>query len=331
MSTDLFDSPTTPIPRDRWGRPLVTPPDGGKPVGYTRCTTFVDCLDDKYNLQKWQQRMVAVGLVDRPDLVLAVAAHRHNKKELDSLTKSALDAAQAGAAATTGTAIHALTERIDRGEELPLIPEAYLADLDAYRHATAGLEVLAIEQFTVLDDERVGGTPDRVVRYRGKAYIADVKTGSVDFGAMKIAMQLAVYARSTPYNHDTNTRHPYPADVDTSRGIVIHLPAGTGTCELRWIDLDAGWSAVQVAAQVRRWRSYKDWYRPFAAPGTGTTLDPAAEGADAELDAWGEQISRAQTVEEVRRLYEQAVASGVDGETLLPDCLRRKDELQEAA
>lgn len=236
-------------------------------MAYTRCTTFVDCLDDKYNLQKWQQRMVALGLADRPDLLLAVSAHRDDKRELDQITGKALEAAQAGAAATTGTALHALTEKIDRGEELPVIPEAYRADLEAYRKATIELETLLIEQFTVHDEHRIGGTPDRLVRYRGRAYIADVKTGQIDFGAMKIAMQLSVYARSTPYNHETKTRTPYPAPVDTTRGVVIHLPAGTGTCELRWVDLDVGWTAVEIAARVRKARAYKDWYQPFTSAG----------------------------------------------------------------
>jgi hypothetical protein len=263
MTTDLFDAPAVKLPRDRWGRPLVTPPDGGKPVAYTRCTTFVDCLDDKFNLQKWQQRMVAVGLADRPDLLLAVAAHRDDKRELDGITEKALDAAKAGAAATTGTAIHALTERNDRGQELPIIPEAYRGDLEAYRQATAELEPVLIEQFTVNDELQIGGTPDRIYRYRGGLYIGDVKTGSIDFGALKIAMQLSVYSRSTPYNHETKTRTPYPGQVDTSRGIVVHLPAGTGTCELRWVDLDAGWTAVQIAARVRKARAYKHWYTPF--------------------------------------------------------------------
>jgi glycine betaine/proline transport system substrate-binding protein len=46
-------------------------------------------------------------------------------------------------------------------------------------------------------------TPD----YSPLTYIADLKTGSVDFGAGKIAMQLAVYSRSVFYDHQTKTAH----------------------------------------------------------------------------------------------------------------------------
>lgn len=326
--SDLFDAPAEPIPRDRWGRPLVVPPGGGKPTAYTRCTTFVDVLDDKYNLQQWQQRMVAIGLADRPDLLLAVSAHRDDKRELNSITSKARDAAAAGAAATTGTALHALTERVDRGEELPAIPQAYRADLEAYREATVGLEPVAIEQFVVEDGHKIGGTRDRLVRHQGRLYVADVKTGSVDYGAMKIAMQLAVYARSTPYNHATGVRTPVGEDVDTDRALVIHLPAGQGRCELRWIDIARGWSAVETAAEVRRWRSVKDWFEPFAtATADGTTFDPV----DALATGWELTIAEATTVDEVRRLYAAAVADGVPGEAILPACLSRKDDLEGAS
>jgi hypothetical protein len=36
----MFTRPATEIPRDRWGRPLIEPPDGGKPIGYTRVSSL---------------------------------------------------------------------------------------------------------------------------------------------------------------------------------------------------------------------------------------------------------------------------------------------------
>ena len=175
MTADPFDVPARDIPRDRWGRPMVYPPGGKKPVPYTRCTTYVGVLEDTYNLSRWQQRMVALGLADRPDLMLAVAAHRDERDKLNEICGSALDAAKAGAAATTGTALHALTEKVDRDLPLGVIPEAYIADLEQYRETTAPLTVKAIEQFRVLDSLKIGGTTDRVVEYLGRYYIADVK------------------------------------------------------------------------------------------------------------------------------------------------------------
>ncbi len=113
--TPQFDGPAATIPRDRWNRPLIVPPGGGKPTAYTRCTTFVDCLEDKYNLQRWQLRQCAIGLADRPDLLLSVSAHRDDKHALNSITEKAMEAAQSSARSTMGTATHALGERVDRG------------------------------------------------------------------------------------------------------------------------------------------------------------------------------------------------------------------------
>ena len=36
------------VPRDRFGRPLLIPPHGGKPIPYTRCTTSIRRADDTY-------------------------------------------------------------------------------------------------------------------------------------------------------------------------------------------------------------------------------------------------------------------------------------------
>lgn len=250
------------LERDRFGRPLVIPPGGGKKVAYTRCTTYVSCLEDLYNLQRWQQRMVILGLVDRPDLLLSAAAHREDKTQLNKVAEDAIEAAKAHAAATVGTAIHALTQRIDAGQDIGPVPGEYQRDLDAYAKATAPLTVLHSEQFSVLDDLRIGGTPDRVVEFEGRRYIADIKTGSIDFGIGKICMQLAVYAHSQSYDIQTGRRTPLDG-VDTDRGIVIHLPAGTGTCRLVWVDIAAGWEAVHIATQVRAWRSRKGLAEPW--------------------------------------------------------------------
>lgn len=318
---------TTPVPRDRWGRPLVVPPEGGAPVAYTRCTTYVSCLEDTHGLALWQQRMVALGLADRPDLLLAVSAHRDDTRRLNEITAQARDAAAAGAAATTGTALHALTERIDRGQPLGAVPAAYQADLDAYRQATAGLEVLAVEQFVVCDPLRVGGTLDRLVRVAGRVYVADIKTGDITHAAGKIAMQLAVYAHSVPYDHATRQRTPRPWPVETDRGLVIHLPAGTGQCQLWWVDLAAGWEAVQLARQVRAWRARRDLLTP------ADDLAPAAapNATDAALATALQQITAATSVDALRVAYATAVAAGADAQVVLDACLRRKAELEGAA
>lgn len=286
--------------RDRFGRPLVVPPDGGKPVAYTRCTTFVDALEDKFNLQQWMQRMTAIGLSQRPDLMLAVSAHQDDKKALQRVCDEAKEAAAASAAATTGTALHSLTEQVDRGVKLPAsLPSSAVADLDAYRAATADLKPILIEQFCVQDNLKIGGTPDRVVEYQGTRYIADLKTGDIQYGALKIAMQLAVYSQSQTYNIANAHRGEHGAD--TTRGIIIHLPAGTGTCSLHWVDLEAGWAAVEVARQVREKRSIK--FKDIVADFGSTVVAPVDLPVLPTEPPLTELVARAANEEALRTLW----------------------------
>lgn len=317
-------TPPPAIGRDRWGRPLVQPPTGGKKVAYTRATTFIDCIEDKFNLQKWMLRMTAVGLADRPDLLLSVSAHRDDKRELDRICESAKEAAAASAAATTGTALHALTELIDRDQDLPPLPAEVKADLEAYRTATAPLKSVLIEQFCVQDPLKVGGTPDRVVEFEGKRFIADLKTGSIEWGSLKIAMQLALYARSATYDIPTGERGRHGADLH--RGLIIHLPAGEATCTLHWVDLDAGWDAVNIAKQVRHWRTFKfgDLTEPFdgSLPGdTIRTTRRAAETVEVDagrrLEALTKQIKACPTAEDVRTLWADHESEWSDGLTAI--------------
>ena len=301
-----FATPAQTLERDRFGRPLIVPPGGGKPIAYTRCTTYVGVLEDTFNLSRWQQRMVAQGLAARPDLMLAVSAlplngdmTREHKAELNRLCEQAMEAASSHAAATVGTALHALAERHDRGEELGPIPGQYQPDIEAYKKATAHLEMVQIETFGVHDQLRVGGTWDRIVKVDGQHYIADIKTGSIEWGIGKIAMQLSVYSRCVQYDPDTGQRTPLPG-VHPDRALVIHLPAGKGEASLVWVAIAAGWEAVDLARQVREWRSRKNLTRPYIKSTT------AAVEAHTEREAAGAlslAIEAATTVDELTQLW----------------------------
>lgn len=323
--TAAFDTPAPTIPRDRWNRPLVTPALGGKPVPYTRCTTFVDCLEDKYNLQQWQLRQCAIGLADRADLLMAVSAHRDDKQALNGITDKAMEAAASSARATTGTAVHALCERVDRGQPLGIVPVAARRDVEAYQAATSFLTHIHIEQFTVHDELKIGGTPDRVVRWGSEYYIADLKTGStITWGALKIAMQLAVYAHSVPYI-PPGVRKEYDGYVNLDKAIVIHLPAGEAKPQLYFVDIKSGWDAVQVAAKVRQWRARKDWYETIYVP---ELPPPAAVAAVPGVD---ELINAASTVDQLRHVWAKAIAAGTWTEANLARAVERKAELEKAS
>lgn len=251
-----FEEVNEIIPRDRFSRPMIIPPGGGKLIPYTRATTWAGAVEDTYNLGQWQQRMVAAGLAQRKDLHLRAASLGLQpdaepdkgkwKRAMDEVTEAAREAAQASASAITGTALHSFTEAVDLGHDIA-IPDEIRTHITSYREATKQVTALHVEQFLVIDELKVGGTADRIVRIDGHdgLYIADIKTGSVEYGVQKMCMQLALYAHGQRYNPTTGERHPIP-DINTDRGLIIHLDAKTGACELIWIDIAAGWNAVRL-------------------------------------------------------------------------------------
>jgi hypothetical protein len=307
-----FDTPLMEkVDRDHLGRPLIVPPEGGRAVPYTRCTTFAGTIEDEYGLTRWKQRMTAIGVAARPDLILSVNAHRDDKQALDGFVRDAMDAAKAGVAASIGTSLHKLTEYIDRGEPLPPVPAEYVGDLLAYREAMAPLKVTGIERFTVLDDLRIGGTHDRTAEFEGRTYIDDLKTGSIDYAELKIAIQLAIYSRSVvyvapgpakdaagewiEYTAEQAAAARTPLGVDQDRAIVCHLPAGTGTGSLHWVDIAAGWEAVRTVLDVKRWRSHKRFFEQWPAAEPDLAALVAAAPDPATLRALWERHAAAWT------------------------------------
>ena len=75
------------MPRDRFKRPLIHVPGTDKPVPYTRCTTFVDCIEDKSALAAWGKRMVLLGATTATAVVgQAADSTREREQEPRSTT-----------------------------------------------------------------------------------------------------------------------------------------------------------------------------------------------------------------------------------------------------
>ncbi|MGV9312574.1 hypothetical protein ACWDR0_10300 [Streptomyces sp. NPDC003691] len=304
---DLTPAPS--VPRDGWGRPLVVPKEGGKPRPMTRTTTFIDCLEDKSALTDWKARNTLLGAAARPSVLDAARrldpADPADKRRLNTLARQAQDIAGASTARDRGTHLHTLSEYVDRGEPLPPgASETDFRDMAAYLTKTAVFEVKAVEVFVVASELGAAGTLDRALAYSGPGpdgthveglFIGDVKTGSVEYGALKMAMQLAVYSRGEVYDFnrfpvDTTDKRavaawkkrevpsaeaaqaysPLPG-VSQAWGVIVHLPAGAGDCTLYWVDLEIGWAAALLAREVRAARSAKGVMRPWVSGVTAKT------------------------------------------------------------
>ena len=256
-----FTAPTLEIPRDRWGRPLITPEGGGKPEPYTRISTLCKALDTEDGLKLWYGRMTALGVARNPALLAQASTLTKNpddKKQLNTLVDSAMNIAGAYDARELGTALHRLTEIADTEGDLSNMQPAQQQDLDAYIEATKHLTVLAVEKFVVVDQVKAAGNFDRLYQLPdGRIVIGDLKTGSsaADF-PLPIAVQTGLYANGSLYDHTTNTRTPLTG-VSTDVALLVHLPAGTGTCTLHLLDIRGALAAAQVAVSIREWRKQK--------------------------------------------------------------------------
>lgn len=269
----------TDIQRDRWGRPLITPPGDHRPVGYTRVSTLAKALDDLNNLMAWQCRKTIEGLLRRPDLLTEAAGILANgdpdndwptKRDLNNVAERAREAAGASKGSTAGTGFHALTEAHDHGRPPAFVPPADVDRLRKYVEATAHLEMLDIECFVVNDEIRAAGTFDRLVRDRntGRVMVADLKSGKSEAAyPLSTTIQLATYANSSRYDAETEERSPLHPDLDLTTGLLIHLPPPESDpfdgpaeprCDVIPLDLERGWEAARLAArihhEVRKWK-----------------------------------------------------------------------------
>lgn len=212
----------------RWG--WYRDHEGSERQRVSKLIKFVET--DKYQLEQWFKRQVGEGLAIRDDLVLAIKAmgrpdpiggwSKEDKKKLDGIVKEAAEAAKQRNGARTGTAMHDLTERVDRGEDIESVvrglPAGAAHSLRAYdflRRAN-GWETIEIERTVDLPELEVRGTFDRIERIAGltallgpwvcqyghehtdeSQVIADVKTEAAPWlNGMHICPQLGIYSRA---------------------------------------------------------------------------------------------------------------------------------------
>lgn len=204
-----------------------------------RASKLIEFVEtDKYNLELWKLRQVAEGLGIRDDLVLAVKAmgrpdiyegwSKADKQKLNGIAKDAMSAAKQRDGGKVGTALHDLTERLDRGEELESVvrglPAGPAQTIRAYHFLVTanGYRTVDIERTVDLEELEVRGSFDRVYRIEGLSamlgparcqfgdscpdvglpghadnVIGDVKSEAEPWlNGMHINTQLAIYSRA---------------------------------------------------------------------------------------------------------------------------------------
>ena len=248
----------TDFNRDRWGRPLIIPTDGGKPVAYTRFSSHGQCLEDRFGLEKWKIRTAGKGLATRPDLFAQVAAcPPDDSRRLDTLMEAALEAGGSSVGAGLGTALHEFTQNFDLGVYgLDDIPEPWRHDVEAYADTLERFGLVIdrelVEVSLVNDELMLAGTADRFYeRADGTLVCADIKTGKqIGDNPLAYIVQLAAYANSLRYDIETGSRDTIGA-VDLEHGILVHLPSGQARCDIYQVDLREGLEIAKLASRVR--------------------------------------------------------------------------------
>lgn len=281
----------------RDGRPKIYLDGKGK--YYSRVTNYIDVLDDKTKLVDWKLRKTLEGAAAMPLIIEEFGGiedpdSNEGKRAGDKLVTRAMQQAGTDWRSELGTALHELSEDIDKGED-PFIPPEFEKSMAAYVEATKDLEVLDIEAFVVNDEVNSAGTFDRLVRVHGELaekvgvepgtiVVADVKTfKTLEYGRGKVAMQIAIYARGKRYDPVTHERTEITplGEVDLNVGLIIWLPSDPQPddplCAIVKVDIAAGWEAVLLAREVREHRNF--WNRkaqkppPALAVGSGSELN----------------------------------------------------------
>lgn len=175
------------LERDRWGRPLIVPTEGGEPVAYTRVSTMANYLDNASGLTKWKTRMITRGMgldEELAGLAAALPCFTGDRKKdgptnalLDEYAEEAMQRAGAHAKRNWGTVVHGYTEDGRQGD--PTVPARMKSDVDSYWESVEArhVELIATEVFVVNDELRCAGTFDDLYYTYGYGLIVGDKKG----------------------------------------------------------------------------------------------------------------------------------------------------------
>jgi hypothetical protein len=255
------------------------------------------CDTDRFYLDRYKTGQIVVGMAARDDLVIAAKAlgrpgvlgyTRTQKDTIYDLAKKASEAAKDMDGAITGSAIHTLTERVDRGEPVADVvaglPFPWNTSILAYAKLRElnGWRSIEIERTVEIEELDVRGSFDRIDFVPGLAtrlgagtcqyghavgdhviavaydselpVVVDVKTEEYPWkNGMHIAPQLAGYSRARKMwlpagEHKPAAYVPMPC-VRQDVAIVVHVRDGDAVPY--FVNLAEGWETVLRAAAQR--------------------------------------------------------------------------------
>lgn len=213
-------------------------------------------------IDRWKQRMVAIGICARADLREMIATDDEDAQK--EAVQQALEAGKQ--AANRGTARHAVAERVttaadafEVSAELRPWAERFGKLLDDH-----GIEIKQREIVLVNLTIGFAGTCDMLARYLGRRIVGDIKTGSA--GWFDQAMQLAAYANAE-YAFVDGELVPLPADIDRDTGYVLHVPVDDAAdANLLALPLADAWEAFKALLTVKQVKPKKSYVAETVEP-----------------------------------------------------------------
>lgn len=214
----------------------------------------------------------------------AAQVEKAQKAELNALVSEAFTAGDGFLKAEAGTRLHKLMELEELGQPLPddvtdLERRDIAAVKDAYRQL--GWKTIDVERFVVRDDLKAAGTLDRRGTYdsptlgRRVIAIGDLKTGRMDFGAAKMARQLAGYAGGKGWN-PAKPEERENLRCNREVGLIFHIPSGSGVCSVYELDLKLGDKGLKLCSAVYAYRTETSTLTKVSAAKDGKPLVVAA-------------------------------------------------------
>lgn len=248
------------VRRDHLGRYLIPDPTTGKERSWMRATTLAKTLDDGEALVRWKCARTAIGVALKPSIQAGITAAQSDSKALGKLVDQAQEAAGANEQRELGTHLHRILELVDTGRMDPGgVPAPWGRDVSAYlaelKRQSLVVRPDLCEVIFLNHTLEVAGTCDRVYQdHEGRLVVADIKTGGRVY-YLSFAMQFAIYATATHvYNPVTDELTPAP-EMRQDHTLMVHAPAGSGTCHIEALSVGEGYEAVLMALEVRRTRA----------------------------------------------------------------------------
>jgi hypothetical protein len=275
MTTDTASffnqgKPSDSMPMDRWDRYLLPDADG-KTTGWTRVTTFADALANPYALSLWQQRMVALGIGRRPDLLAlsSTIAGPEDKEPLADIVRQAHEAAGTHADANTGTALHdARKHHLKTGEINPLFAQ----ELTAYERALREHGIRSNPEWTekvcIVPEYHVAGRLDEIgLCADGKYRIVDTKTGKLEpYNHLKFTIQVAMYAHASAMWDEAAKRYVLMPPIERDYALIVHVRPGSDRAEVHRVNIGMGWVLARLCQEVRDARKMDGLITPAPIP-----------------------------------------------------------------